>query len=146
MTNYKKLLDKNKIQKHSTSPEEIKELLGAIERDMKDASLPGLSTDRAFATAYNSAMLMGKVVMAVEGYRTKGADNHRTTFDFLEMTGIAEFKDDPIFFNSCRKKRNTIDYDHDSVASAKESEELIGAVDYFYEKLKKWLKDKGYSL
>lgn len=56
MSTWKQLISDREVKKHSTSDEEIKNLLAVVSRDLQDASLQGLSADRRFATAYNAAL------------------------------------------------------------------------------------------
>lgn len=139
---YKSLLNSNKITKHQTSKQEILELLGVAERDIKDSQLEHLSEDRSFATAYNAALQLCKIILAVEGYRTRGTGHHRTTFDFVEMSDIKGFNKFVIYFNKCRRKRNDIDYDRVFVVSSKENKEIIKNVVSFKDVLLIWLKEK----
>jgi hypothetical protein len=41
---------------HTSSREEIQNLLGIVERDLKDSRAEGLSNDWRFAIAYNTAL------------------------------------------------------------------------------------------
>jgi len=41
-----------------------------VERDLADASIPQLSPDRRFATAYNAVLQAAKAITYCEGYRT----------------------------------------------------------------------------
>jgi hypothetical protein len=42
------------IRTHKTSRQELENLRALITRDLADASVPGLSADRRFATAYSA--------------------------------------------------------------------------------------------
>lgn len=139
MMNYKELLTHNKIQKHNTSKNEVESLLKLAMRDMQDAEIPGLSADRAFAIAYNAALQLCTIILAVEGYRTKGTAHHKTTFEFVEMARINELSSYAVYFNKCRNKRNDVDYDRTLVVSIKEKNELIQHVKSFYTLVDKWL-------
>ncbi len=44
-----------KIVKHKTSKEELEAIFGVIERDLKDASLKGLSSDQKYIQSYQAA-------------------------------------------------------------------------------------------
>jgi hypothetical protein len=58
---WKQLLAKGEVKAHLTSKQELDNIRALIARDMADASLPGLSADRQFATAYNAALQAGKI-------------------------------------------------------------------------------------
>lgn len=136
---YKNLLNNNRIAEHQTSKEEISELFAVVARDIKDAGIKALSNDRAFAIAYNAVLQLCTIVMAVEGYRTRGRDHHRTTFDFLEESEIAKLSEYAAFFNKCRRKRNDVDYDRTMVVSGNERKELIAIASKFQELVKNWI-------
>jgi len=50
------LLANNRIERHLTSSSELTGLRKPIARDMADATIPSLSADRTFATAYNAVL------------------------------------------------------------------------------------------
>ena len=73
--------------------EELDNLRAVVERDLHDAVLEGLSDDRRFATAYNAALQLGKLVLACAGYRSTGMNHHHTTIEALPLAmgpGIAD--------------------------------------------------------
>ena len=75
------------IQVHKTSADEVRSLRALIERDIADAAIEQLSDDRRFATAYNAALQISKLVLAHSGYRvSKGQSAHFTSF---EMAAVA---------------------------------------------------------
>ncbi|GAI00088.1 unnamed protein product [marine sediment metagenome] len=47
--NLKDLLNQGRLRQHKTSKKEIENLLALVRRDIKDAKVEGLSTDRKFA-------------------------------------------------------------------------------------------------
>jgi hypothetical protein len=123
---WKNLLQAQRIRQHRTSVQELDDLRNLIERDLQDAAVPALSADRKFATAYNAILQMAKMVIACEGYRVVGPGHHLTTFECLEnaMPGL------PVsalvaYFDTCRRKRNQVDYDSANIATETEAEELI---------------------
>lgn len=139
---YKELLEENKIQKHGTSKTEIEELIRIAGRDITDSQVKGLSYDRAFATAYNAVLQLCTIIMAVEGFRTRFGPHHKTTFDFVELSGLEKFGKYALYFNKCRQKRNDVDYDRTFVVSRKEKEEIIDTAKEFMAMVKEWLAKK----
>ncbi len=61
---------------HETSPQEVADLLGLIDRDLNDCRSPGLSADWKMAIAYNAALQIAIVGLAAEGYRVARASHH----------------------------------------------------------------------
>jgi len=52
----KDLLNQGRLRQHKTSKKEIENLLALVKRDIKDAKIEGLSSDRKFACAYNAVL------------------------------------------------------------------------------------------
>ena len=63
-----------RVRPHTTSISELDDLRAVVARDLADASLDALSTDRRFATAYNAVLQIAKMVIACAGYRVAGED------------------------------------------------------------------------
>jgi hypothetical protein len=112
---WKKLLQEHKVHHHRTSTQEIAELRRLIARDLADASIPALSEDRRFATAYNAALQTAKMAIACEGYRIASVPgHHRLTFEAAKLALGKQAAHLADYFDSCRRKRNEIDYTCDN--------------------------------
>jgi hypothetical protein len=57
------LLADGKLVKHRTSRQEIASLLKVVERDIADASIKTVSSDRRFAIAYNAALQLATIAL-----------------------------------------------------------------------------------
>lgn len=121
----KRLLSEGKLQKHKTSQEELSKLRELIERNLKDAAVEGLSSDRRFATAYNAALQSAALVLYTEGYKPHGFGHHFTTFEAARQIMGKEYDGLFDYFDSCRVKRNRVDYDFAGEVSETETEELV---------------------
>ncbi|MGO8670717.1 MAG: hypothetical protein ACLQVD_05045 [Capsulimonadaceae bacterium] len=96
-----------------------------VERDLVDASIPALSADRRFATAYNAALQTSKMVIACSGYRASGSAHHQITFEAAELALGPSTASLFAYFDACRRKRNTVDYDRAAVASDTEAAQIL---------------------
>jgi uncharacterized protein YutE (UPF0331/DUF86 family) len=127
-----KFLNNRNIQPHHSTEKEIENYKKLTTPDLKDCMIEKLSVDRRFATAYQAALNLSKMVIAINGYRvTTKKGHHILTF---EVTGIilgAKFKRYLDYFDICRRKRNIIDYDYTKVASSSELRELLETVNEF---------------
>ena len=141
MTTWKQLLSNREVKKHSTSSEEVKNLFSLVERDLKDASIKELSPDRRFATAYNAALQLCKLVIACSGYRVSSSAHHQKTFEIAEFALGKSVADFISYFEYCRRKRNMLDYDLANVVSESEADELYKKVKDFFLVIKTWLDD-----
>lgn len=130
-----------KVQHHKTSRKELEELRAVVERDLADAALPELSADRKFATAYNAALQLSKMAVACAGYRvTSGTGHHQHTFEVVRLALGRDSSPLADYFDTCRRKRNAIDYDLAHVASETEAEELLEKAREFQQLVEKWIK------
>lgn len=138
---WKKLLQEHKVHHHSTSAQEIAELRRLIARDLADASIPALSEDRRFATAYNAALQTAKMAIACAGYRVASVSgHHRLTFEAARLALGKQAAHLVDYFDSCRRKRNEIDYTGATIATGTEAEELLLHTHAFLERVEKWIE------
>src|SRR5207253_3625404 len=107
------------VQRHRTSKKELDDMRALVARDLADATVAGLSADRRFATAYNAALLTANMAIACAGYRvTAKTGHHKISFDSIKLalsSGAADKYAD--YFETCRRKRNVIDYTRSHVAT-----------------------------
>jgi hypothetical protein len=141
------LLAKREVVPHATSAQELNNIRALIARDLADAAIPTLSPDRRFATAYNAALQCGTMAIACSGYRVSArAGHHAVTFEAALLAigpSVAGLTD---YFDTCRRKRNTIDYQASSVATETEAEELLRNAVTFLSVVEAWIKANHPSL
>lgn len=137
---WKKLLAENKVHAHKTNRKELDDLRAVIVRDLEDAAIQELSDDRRFATAYNAALQTAKMSIACAGFRLAGIPgHHRLTFEAARLAlGTTAVRSLDVF-EACRRKRNVIDYDHASVATHTEAEEIVAEAQAFFELVERWI-------
>ena len=74
------------LQRHRTSPEEIRALWRIVERDLRDAGSDTISADWRYGIAYNAALKLCTILLAAEGYRpAKGQPAHTRTLNALPL-------------------------------------------------------------
>jgi len=117
-------LESGQLRAHKTSKREIAELLKAIDRDLADSQLQGLSADRRFATAYSAALLAATTALAASGYRAQQEGHHYWTIQSLAFTLKLDAKtiDQLDVF---RRKRNVVDYERVGMVSEGEIKKMI---------------------
>jgi hypothetical protein len=69
------LLADGRVRPHRTSAKEVADLLRVVDRDLTDAEIPQLSTDRRFATAYNAALQLATIALCAAGFRATSLDD-----------------------------------------------------------------------
>jgi hypothetical protein len=127
------------VTSHEANPQEIRELLGVIERDLKDCRTKGLSTDWRFAIAYNAALQTAVAALAANGYRASREAHHFRVIQSLVFTIDAESS----FikrFDAFRKKRNLSGYEIAGSISDKEADEIIDLAEELKKKVITWIK------
>ena len=113
------------LRREPTSPNEIKGLMGIVERSLADSKVEAVSTDLRFIAAFNAALCVATTALRASGYRTATqAGHHVKTIESLELTVKADSKVIQRFkiFNN---KRNKSVYE---VAGAVSDQELEGIV------------------
>jgi uncharacterized protein (UPF0332 family) len=138
--NLKNLLNQGRLKHHHTSRKEINNLLKLIRRDIKDAKVKGLSTDRKFATAYNAVLQTATILLYCKGYKPKGIGHHFTVFQTMKEILGNNYHDLADYFDACRAKRNITAYTSAGEISDSEAEELIKEAESFLKIVLKWLK------
>src|SRR5689334_7092750 len=128
---WQSLLQAQRVKRHRTSVQEINDLRDVVERDLQDAAIEALSADRRFATAYNAVLQLAKMVIACAGYRVVGPGHHLATFEALEIAMGSMVSPLVAYFDTCRRKRNQVDYDCAHAATETEAEEFLGKAEEF---------------
>ena len=135
-----KLLGNHDVQRHRASKKELDDIRALVARDLADATVAGLSADRRFATAYNAALLAADMAIACAGYRvTAKIGHHKISFDSSRLAlgaGAEQYAD---YFETCRRKRNVIDYTRSHVATETEAKEIVEQATEFYRFVEAWV-------
>ena len=79
------------------------------------------------------------MAVACAGYRTSGMGHHTTTFEAAELAlgvGSASFT---AYFDACRRKWNTVDYDRAHVATETEATEVVKRAGDFLVLVEAWI-------
>ncbi len=104
------------LRPHQTSPQEIADLFAIVARDLADAT-GDISADWRFGIAYNAALKLGTILLYASGYRPeKTLQHYRTIAALPEILG-QQRKDDADYLETCRRKRNTAEYDRTGVVT-----------------------------
>ena len=133
------LASEGKFKTHKTSKAEIDQLLAVFDRDIADAKITGLSTDRRFVMAYGSALSISIAALAACGYRAASEGHHYWMIQSLAFTlGTDPKTVDKL--NKFRQKRNIADYERIGMASEKEVREMLDLANKLRLDFVEWLK------
>ena len=134
------------LKPHKTSAEEIGNLLAIVKRDVHDSQKTDISADWRFGIAYNAALKLCTILLYAEGYRPDKNLAHYRTLQALPLIIGPERKGDAQYLDTCRAKRNTVEYDYVGGATNADAEELIDFVKELEKDVLEWLKKAHPSL
>lgn len=137
--NFESLQAQGRLRSHKTSQEEIRQMLRIAERDLEDAAVTGLSSDRCFLIAYDAALTLATIPLYCSGHETRGAGHHWMSFLVLPDVMGSEYRELADYFELCRTKRNVGTYDRGGQISRVETEELLAEVTDFKTMVEDWL-------
>jgi len=124
---------------HQTSPQEIGDLLGVVDRDLHDCAVKDLSQDWQLAIAYNAALQCATAALAACGYRAgREAHHYRVIQSLVHSVGsdanlVAQL-------DAFRKKRNVGDYERAGLVSEKEAAEMLVLARQLRMEVEAWLR------
>lgn len=116
------------LRSHKTSSQETQNLLAIVERDLEDARQSNLSPDWRFGIAYNAALKLCTILLYSSGYRPEKSLAHYRTLQALPLILGEKWQDDASYLDTCRIKRNIVEYDYVGGATDKDADELINFV------------------
>ena len=124
---------------HQSSKQEIEDLLSIVSRDLSDAE-GDISADWRFGIAYNAALKLCTILLHASGYRPEKNLQHYRTIASMPLILGDQRKDEADYLETCRRKRNTAEYDRAGVVTEQDASELAEfCVDLRHEVLD-WLK------
>ncbi len=130
------------LQRHTSSPEEIADLLSVVERDIAAAQTPGLSDDWKLAIAYNAALQAAKAALAAAGFRVSPSEkgHHYRLVESLRYTVEAPGRDVDLL-QRMKKKRHVSDYEVAGAVSEQEAREMHELALRIRELVVHWLRE-----
>ena len=123
---------------HRTSPREIGELLGIVDRDLADSQTSGLSADWRLNIAYNAALQAATAALAASGYRANRDQHHYRVIQSLELT-IGADRNLVNRLDAFRKKRNVGGYEKAGRISEGEAGEMRDLAQSLAHDVRVWL-------
>lgn len=127
------------LTEHTSSADEIGNLLGVADRDLADAKTRGLSADWSLGIAYNAALQASTAALAAAGYRAGRESHHYRTIQSLAHT-IGANPDLVGQLDAFRKKRNQADYERAGSASKQEAAEMLALATKLRASVEKWIR------
>jgi len=103
-------------------------------------SVKGISADWRFGIVYNAALKLCTILIYAEGYKPERSLQHYRTIQSLSLILGSEKKDDVNYLDTCRAKRNILEYDYVGGATDDDADELIEFVKDLRIEVVAWLK------
>lgn len=134
------------LKPHRPTPEEIINLLGLADRDLKSARVKGLDDDWRFNIAYNAILQASTAALAASGYSVpKGDSHHFRILGSLEHTiGLDRATLDQL--DRHRRKRSVSVYDVAGAITAAEAKSILSLAEELVELVHGWLMDNHPAL
>jgi hypothetical protein len=130
------------LEKEASSTQEINDLFKIVERDLNDSASSNLSYDWQFGIAYNAALKLANILVRKSGYRVKGQSHHVHTIAMITKILGDERKEDADYLDTCRRKRNLVEYDCVGGVSKEDVVELREFVIEFKKIVVDWSQNK----
>src|SRR5581483_10951423 len=113
------------LRREPTSPGEIRDLLGIVERSLADSEVEAISTDLRFIAGFNAALCAATTALRASGHRTvTQAGHHLKTIESLVLTVKAN-SNLIQRFKTFNNKRNKSVYDVAGAVSDQELQAMI---------------------
>jgi hypothetical protein len=134
------------LSRHTTSAQEIGNLLAIVERDLRDSRSDDVSPDWRLNIAYNAVLQAANAALAAAGYRAaKGSNSHHHTIQSLALTvglDASLIRKIEVF----RKRRNMTEYDQAGVTSPDEAGEMRAVAIAVHDKVIAWIQTNSPDL
>ena len=135
---WRKLITENRVTALPPSKAELDNLRSIVDRSLADVNAPGLSADARFIMAYDAARTLSLLIVRAAGYRPRSVGGHYNTFLALETADPA-FAARSAYFDGCRMKRNTSEYNFAGGVSETDADGLLQAARQFAIEAENWI-------
>jgi len=127
------------LKQHTPTRQQLTAIFGVVDRDLQD-SKASISLDAQFNIAYNAALQLCAIVLLAEGWRPEKLNAHYRTISALPLILGQDWQDTADYLDTCRNKRNGLEYDAAGRVQASEAKELRRTAANLRETVVKWLE------
>lgn len=128
------------LRPHSTSAQEIGNLLAVVDRDLADAAAD-ISADGRFGIAYSASLRLCTVLLYASGYRAEKNLQHYRTIQALPLILGPSRTQDAEYLETCRRRRNKLEYDAIGGATVGDADELAAFSRQLRDDVLTWLRE-----
>lgn len=136
----KQWADNGWLRPHQSSPQEIADLFAIVARDLTDAE-GDISADWQFGIAYNAALKLCTILLQASGYRPEKTLQHYRSITALPLILGQHWEDEADYLETCRRKRNIVEYERAGGVTAKDAAELVGFCRELQQEVRAWLNN-----
>jgi len=137
-------LKAGRLNKHTTSKEEIEAIYSVVNRCLKDASIKGLSSDQKFIQSYQAALEAAMALIYCNGYKPTKIGHHYTAWGCIRELLSSEQHQAIELFEKAAKKRNKLNYDTAGLASQGDADVLYDMAHSFVDFIKEEISKLNY--
>ena len=137
----KSFFNEKKLKAQKTSASEIRDLFGVAKRDLTDVTKAKalLSSDCLFSILYNSSLKLCTILLRSQGYRARSLGHHKITIECLPFVLDKNKAKYVKYLDTCRVKRNKVEYDKAGIITDEEVEELLEFTQSFLKEVEQWM-------
>jgi hypothetical protein len=135
----KPLIDAGWLEALPTDAEEIRGLLGIVNRRLEELDGTLKYPDSIFTLAYDAVRCAATAVLRVHGVRAKHGRHHEMTFEALHRLAIPNVSSRARYYDDCRRKRARLEYDSAGDVSNAEAQDLVKEAKRFAGAVREWL-------
>ncbi|MCX6826622.1 MAG: hypothetical protein NTV06_05070 [candidate division Zixibacteria bacterium] len=130
------------LKQHTSNPQEIRDLLDKVNRDIAEAAKEEITLDWRLAIAYNACLGCATIALRASGYRMPGgAGQHYRTIQSLRFT-INPESDIITSLEAISKKRAIVSYDAAGTVTEAEVDEAQNLAADLRKLLQGWLDER----
>jgi uncharacterized protein (UPF0332 family) len=124
--NAEELERRGRIKRYKARRSEIDSLLLVARRDLVAAERNlAEDADWSYNMSYNAVLQAARALMFSQGYRPRGADQHRTVVRFARVSLGDAYARETALFDQMRRKRNRLIYETVGLVSRQEAEQAL---------------------
>ena len=135
------LVKTNQLKAHTPTRDQLTRIFGVVDRDLED-SKRNLSPDGQFNIAYNAALQLCAIALLAEGWKADRLKAHYLTIYSLPKVLGEKWQEGADYLETCRAKRNGLEYDAAGRVSARDAKELRDFAAELREAVVIWLGER----
>ena len=142
-----RLKDSGRLESFKIERAQIAKHVQAAYQDLKEARTTFSVSDKAaYLFAYTAMLKIGRALLFLKGYRSKGPGQHETVVEVAGSILGKGFGSLTEQFDRMRRKRNTLMYDIGGLLSHAEAQEAFKTAEHYLEKVRDFMEKEDPQL